>query len=307
MTISEMNADLLSRIENLSIWTRGDQRAPHKPLLLLWALGRIQQGQPRLATYAETAGAVDTLLLAYGSPTKTETKYPFWYLKNDDLWVVPSSDGLPRRGQNKEPLVSAMLEAETTGGLRPDDHELLANDPNLLNQVVAMLLDRHFPPSLHEELRQACDIEVAIPGQSGPSDGSERGQKRDPGFRHNVLRAYAYRCAVCGYDGMLGGHQIGLEAAHVMWRHFQGPSSTSNGIALCPLHHKLLDLGAWGLTEDLRLCVSSHLHGSTESQAILTRHAGAPLLGPQQGELPVASIYREWHFKKVFKGPARPF
>ncbi|MDR5659251.1 hypothetical protein RH915_07095 [Serpentinicella sp. ANB-PHB4] len=37
-----MNAnELKNRIENLSIWKKGDQRAPHKPLLILYALGQL--------------------------------------------------------------------------------------------------------------------------------------------------------------------------------------------------------------------------------------------------------------------------
>jgi uncharacterized protein (TIGR02996 family) len=31
---------LLDRFDRLAIWNRGDQRAPHKPLLVLYALGR---------------------------------------------------------------------------------------------------------------------------------------------------------------------------------------------------------------------------------------------------------------------------
>ena len=32
------------RFDDLSIWKQGDQRAPHKPLLVLYALGRWQSG-----------------------------------------------------------------------------------------------------------------------------------------------------------------------------------------------------------------------------------------------------------------------
>ena len=30
---------LLAKFENLQVWSAGDQRAPHKPLLALWAIG----------------------------------------------------------------------------------------------------------------------------------------------------------------------------------------------------------------------------------------------------------------------------
>jgi|GEM_PF-5366572 len=33
--------ELKERINNLSIWKKGDQRAPHKPLLILFSLGQL--------------------------------------------------------------------------------------------------------------------------------------------------------------------------------------------------------------------------------------------------------------------------
>ena len=38
-------AKLLSKISEVSVWKRGDQRAPHKPLLILYALGKLLEGQ----------------------------------------------------------------------------------------------------------------------------------------------------------------------------------------------------------------------------------------------------------------------
>lgn len=37
---------VLQRFDDLGIWKQGDQRAPHKPLLVLYALGRWQAGWP---------------------------------------------------------------------------------------------------------------------------------------------------------------------------------------------------------------------------------------------------------------------
>jgi len=47
-----MQAESLKQaINNLRIWQRGDQRAPHKPLLLLYALGQVSRGEPRQMKY----------------------------------------------------------------------------------------------------------------------------------------------------------------------------------------------------------------------------------------------------------------
>ena len=38
-----------------------------------------------------------------------------------------------------------------------------------------------------------------------------------------MLLAYEYRCCVCGHDLRMGGHAIGLEAAHIKWFQARGP------------------------------------------------------------------------------------
>jgi putative restriction endonuclease len=38
------SAAVLDRFDRLAIWKRGHQRAPHKPLLVLYALGRWARG-----------------------------------------------------------------------------------------------------------------------------------------------------------------------------------------------------------------------------------------------------------------------
>jgi len=50
--------DFLARVRNLNVWSSGGQRAPNKPLLLLLALGRLQGGEPRLASFAEIEGTL---------------------------------------------------------------------------------------------------------------------------------------------------------------------------------------------------------------------------------------------------------
>jgi putative restriction endonuclease len=40
-------------ISNLTVWRKGDQRAPHKPLLLLYVLAQYQKGHERMFNYGE--------------------------------------------------------------------------------------------------------------------------------------------------------------------------------------------------------------------------------------------------------------
>ena len=51
----------IKKFDDLSIWKKGDQRAPHKPLLILYALGRWQNGQAEV-TYLEVERDLTALL-----------------------------------------------------------------------------------------------------------------------------------------------------------------------------------------------------------------------------------------------------
>ena len=78
---------------------------------------------------------------------------------------------------------------------------------------------------------------------SGGTAQAGRLRSRRRGFAEEVLRAYAYQCAMCGFDGALGRYPVGIEAAHVRRHSQEGPDEISNALALCALHHALFDLG----------------------------------------------------------------
>jgi putative restriction endonuclease len=74
---------------------------------------------------------------------------------------------------------------------------------------------------------------------------------RDSQFRPAVLRAYGYRCTVCGCALKL------VDAAHIVPVSY--PDSTdevTNGLALCRLHHGAYDNGMLGVQSDYRLIVN---------------------------------------------------
>lgn len=64
---------------------------------------------------------------------------------------------------------------------------------------------------------------------------------------------------------------IGVEAAHVMWFQAGGPDDVRDGLALCSLHHKTLDLGAFAVGPEGRILVSADVCGAGAEEA-LGRH-----------------------------------
>ena len=80
---------LLKRINELYIWKKGDQRAPHKPLLILYALGQLQQGSPRLIKYNMASEKLKELLIEFGPLRKSyHPEQPFVRLVNDGIWEL---------------------------------------------------------------------------------------------------------------------------------------------------------------------------------------------------------------------------
>lgn len=290
--------DIRAAVRSIRTWVRGEQRAPHKPLLLLLALARVQRGESRLVAFTDVEEPLRRLLVEFGpSRDSYHPEYPFWRLQSDHLWEVPGGELLRQREGNTNPPVTELRRA--SGGFPAVVDAALRANPELVRELGHEVLDAHFPSSLHESILSTVGLDLDPPLVVGVR------RARDRAFRELVLRAYGYQCAVCGLDARLDGTAIGLEAAHVHWHANRGPDTVANGLCLCPLHHKALDLGLIGLGEERRVLVSSRLHGGEAVEAHLGRFHGRALVGPLHGEAFVAEPHAAWHRREVFKAPAR--
>ena len=80
---------------------------------------------------------------------------------------------------------------------------------------------------------------------------SVRKRLRDSNFRERVLAVYGFRCAVCGVQLKL------IDAAHIIpVRHESSTDETSNGLALCALHHRAYDQTLITIDEDYSVLLS---------------------------------------------------
>jgi len=192
--------------------------------------------------------------------------------------------------------VTDLRENDASGGFRKEVFRAVTDDQELLDDLVHLLLDSHFPPTLHPDLCDAVGIGDFQPSPALP---------RDPDFRPRVLTAYEHRCAVCGWDLRLGDVLIGVEAAHIQWHQARGPALVQNGLALCSLHHKLFDRGVFSLSEGLAVTVSERAHGSSGLEEALLRFHRAPIRDPVNPEYRPWEAYLDWHRREVFQGPGR--
>lgn len=290
--------ELLERLSALRQWRSGDQRAPHKPLLLLLALANVQRGGPRLRPFTDIESPLNRLLEEYGPPRRRhQPRYPFWHLQSDGLWEVVGHAPLGGYSAASDPPVALLRDESTRGGLPRSVDRLLRGDPALVARAAQLLLDEHFAPSIHEDLLLDVGLETRLVQAGRPG--------RDPAFRLEVLRAYEYACAMCGFDGQLETVSVGVEAAHVRWWALQGPDWLENALALCSLHHRAFDRGVVGLDEDHRIMVSRLFRGGPSAHTLIIDLQDRPLRRPQPG-VPAPSVtYVEWHQREVFHGPPR--
>ena len=172
---------------------------------------------------------------------------------------------------------------DVSGGFTEEIAHQLRHDSDLAFEIVQNMLYAHFPGSIHDDILQAVGIDLTF--KSIKRLKRLKCLKRDPNFRPSVLRAYENRCAVCGFDVRLRDHPIALEAAHIRWHMSGGPDKEENGLALCVLHHKLFDRGAFTLSKYLDILVSSDAGGSAGFQEWLMRYHGQKLNLPQRQSL----------------------
>lgn len=304
-------ADFLDRLASIRQHSQNGQRAPHKPLLLLLALARWQHGTRELP-FSSVEEPLRDLLVDFGRPTKTGTQspqYPFWRLQSDGLWTVGQHDALERRASNTDPTVTSLRRVDPPGAFSPDVQALLAQHPGLVATAARALLSEHFPSTLHDEILTAAGFdEDTLDDEAQPftyaASRRRPKRKRDPAFRRHVLSAYGDACALCGFDARLNGKPVGLDAAHVRWHQSGGADDVSNGLALCALHHRLFDRGAWTLTLEWSVEVAASATGGDATRSLLLDHHGRTLHRPSAQSGRVAEANVRWHHREVFRKAA---
>lgn len=303
----------LHKLSEIKIWRRGSDRAPHKPLLLLLMLGRIARNKERLISFSEAKRHFGELWQRFGPPRRVRVQYPFRHLLTDEgIWEIPKRSDLPhlRDGRLR---VNELSNNNVEGGFPQEVHELLKAHGELGLRAAQLLLDEHFPTSLHDEILEAIGFSSDSSLEGFPTVAREPYERRKMAifrrprrlrFRREVLQAYDERCAVCDFDLRINDELLGLEAAHIQWHSHNGPDNVFNGLALCLLHHRALDRGAVGLEAKgtgYRLLVSTQVRGKPPSASLLSEFSGQLIRPPRSRQQGPRREHVDWHRAQVFR------
>lgn len=306
--MSSSSQDVLQAFDRIRVFQRGEQRAVHKPLLILLALSRIAQGLPRTMHFSEIEASLRQLLTEFGPSSAPKTPHnPFWHLRTDGLWQIEGPPDLLNRKPAATPNLGELRSPSVSAGFSPEVDAALRKSPVLRATLAHQLLDAHFPETLHGDILSALGLDLSSSEVEAEEATTTRTvARRDPRFRERVLRAYEYRCCVCGFDLRIGNVSAGLEAAHIQWFQAKGPDIEANGLALCSLHHKVFDLGAFTILPDTySLVFSQHAVAGEASRHMLMGFHGAGIILPQSKDYYPQAEFLKWHEGQVFKKPRR--
>jgi len=291
---------VLVQLAKLRQHQRDGRRSPHKPLLVLLALGRLAATGSSRLRWDDAHVDLGNLIAEFGPVSKTariqSAAYPFTRLRSDGIWTLDRDVPMDNIG----PLAAEHV----TGSLSPHVERVLSADPNLIVSAARALVESHFPASIAPDVLLAVGLDpdtVLHAQQTLPGTALETPRQRDPKWRADIIQAWDRQCAFCDFDGQLYGGTVGIDAAHVRWFAFEGPDSLDNGLALCALCHKLFDRGALGIDLDLRVCVSKTFNARTSTGRLVYKLHHKPIQGRPGTPHPAAS-HTNWHREQVFKG-----
>src|SRR3954452_5201706 len=152
---AEPREDVVARLAELRQHLRDGRRSPHKPLLMLLALGRLATTGSSALPWSEAQVQLGNLIAEFGPASKTSrtqsAAYPFTRLRSDGIWVLDHDVPMDSIG----PLAARHV----TGRLAPAVEKLLADDPGLVASAARALVDSHFPATVAPDVLSAVGLD----------------------------------------------------------------------------------------------------------------------------------------------------
>lgn len=296
MILRAASTEVLERLTHLRQHQKDGKRSPHKPLLVLLALGQFVDTGSSQMEWSVVEKRLGRLLAEFGPPSRgtPHPEFPFTRLRSDLVWQL--SREIPNDS------LASLREQPITGQFTDGIEDALDQDPDLVAQVARNLVEEQFPLTIAPDVLTAVGLDPDLVFRaSGSAALNNEVRKRSSQWRHQILEAWDRSCAFCGFDGQSDGAPVGIEAAHVRWFNFGGPDDLDNGLALCSLHHKLFDRGVLGLEGGDTVVVSSTFSARTDEGKRVYELHGRDLRPRPGTKLPLIA-HVAWHAEEVFKG-----
>lgn len=294
-----MGTDPGSAVERLTVlrqYHASGERAPHKPLLVLLALAQLANTGSSQLPWSVVEERLGALLQEFGTPSAKGPQaaaYPFTRLRSDGVWQL--SRDVPHDN------LTALRQEPITGSFAEDIERALTRSPQHVYMAARSIVTGQFPATIAPDVLAAVGFDPELDAGVGGWAIPQAERRRSAQWRQQVIMAWDRACAFCGFDGSFAGMPVGIEAAHVRWFNFGGPDELDNGLALCSLHHKLLDRGVLGLGDPDTIVVSQSFAAVSEpGKRVYDLHGTR--LRPRPGTRVPSLEHVAWHQSEVFKG-----
>lgn len=131
-------SDVVNTLLNIRVKKIQGVYVPNKPLLILFALARCQQGKDRLAPFSIYDQALKSISHKFGN---LNALYPFGRLTSDGVWEIENSHELSRNNSG-DLFYSELFEKSIHGGFTAGIYETLTNDPESIIMAANGLLEK---------------------------------------------------------------------------------------------------------------------------------------------------------------------
>lgn len=163
----------LERLTSLRQYQHHGKRVPHKPLLVLLALGQFEATGSSAVTWEQAQTRLAELIRGFGPQTKTGTKqsaaYPFTRLRSDGVWSLDAA--VP------DDLVGVLDRAQPTGRL-DSALEAQLRDATTRAAVARALVEAHFPDTVAPDVLLAAGLDPDTVLHGGPLVGAPTPQRQ---------------------------------------------------------------------------------------------------------------------------------
>ena len=130
-------AQTVARLASLRQHQQGGRRSPHKPPLVLLALGRLAATGSSELPWAAAEAELAALIAEFGPPSTTgraqSAAYPFTRLRADGVWVLDQDVPMD--------LVGPLTQRHVTGRFEPTVESWLRGEPSLARSAARGLVN----------------------------------------------------------------------------------------------------------------------------------------------------------------------
>lgn len=314
----------LRRAPNPIFTETTNNRAPHKPLLLLAIIDLVARGTINSPFISITDNIVELNELFTGYWRRimpynqsSSIAFPFSRLHNEPFWKLVPKPGMKITPSAINNIATvSQLSSIALGASMDKDLFHYMQETVSRNALRHTLLRSYFSKQAQSRLLEQININadaynyskelIVKARESLISETMEidkyKPEARDQGFRQAVVKVYDHRCALCGVRIITIEGRSAVDAAHIIPWSISKNDDIRNGMALCKLCHWAFDEGLLGVSDYYTVITSRQIGTYPNVPGFLLTLSGRNIIAPIESDFWPGLEFLNWHRKELFLG-----